>query len=1142
MTIARYVWPRSAPAQREVGAWEFTCSPMPGVLAAGSTDEGDAPSPDLLRGATWHPAQAFPDMVQWECFLAGMGRPDWLPAHIERQADTAPWASPPVAGAGRERASAGTPPSCPVGEAASGSSGDGGLNPAPTPAPGHPYVGANSQGYLWAQDVLWWMRTTIPVGALDADASRAELVLDGVDHDVWMWVDGRLVGNHQGMFGGPVLDVSDWLAGPDRADHEVLVALRPVGSGRGKEIGWGTTGRLVKAETFGRWVNNPDLMTCGIWQPVRLVQTGAFRLERPRVTTHLEADGSATVAVEVEVLRADVSPDLHWVQRHGGVPPTWDDRFIDPGIPRLAPGIPSPSSSAQAVRPVGPDRAGTRRPAGRPSSSLVADGLEVTVTCTDPAGTCVAGATTTVDPTPGRVWARVELSVPDPELWWPAGTAPAGAGPARHTIRIDLRPATGPGEPDRTDVPVRPGGTARRADPIPLDHLDVPTGLREIRWERADGPRLADHWLHWRLSINGRDVTRGPAGTTVPVRGVNWMPQDLLRQDPVRTRHFLTLMRDAGVQLVRVWGGGLVETEDFYDLCDELGLLVWQDFPLNTLYDCSTIPLDVWEQQATWTVERLRNRASLAVWCGGNELDPYAPENAAVIGVLERTLRDLDGTRPFVRSCSDPGDVHPYLECDTTWYRSLYRDVPAISEWGGHTLPTLSSLGEVLPADELAWPLAALTGADPAALPATHPTLRHHWAEFQPDRVPRMLQRARIHDDLASPGTSFIQGVEAIQLGAAEIYQTVLTDFSCGDTAATLLMAWVYNRPWPSVGMQAVDHSGRPTLGYFAIRRASRPGAIVLRPEFEALAPGEPLHLSVGLTLVHEADSAPGSGGSGTSRAGTPSSMDEGVAEVGSGGPREVEVAVYDQSLRELARERVRVAPGPDGWADLTVEIPVAHETAPNGQGAAERSSSGRAVACRDAVASRHAPDTQPTIWCQAGPRSLIVIATDVADPSVQHVRVVRVSESLADTDVRAAYRSHLEPSAHFMDGSLREAVEAVPAAVLWSVASTDSDADAGRGAVSVVAPDRGDASLGISCVLTCENTGDIPAAVVQVESVDPLWMVLPEDSGFWIPPHTTRRLGVRVRPTAEVSTIVMRLPDTGSEPADAITVRGWNL
>lgn len=909
--FARYAWPRTATVQRELTRWEYAASPL--------GPEGRRPSPAVLDGARWHPAVAFPSMIQQELLAAG--------------------------------------------EIA------------------HPYVGTGSVAQRWTSERTWWLRTRVPSDLLDHAAARAEIVCDGVDHDAWLWLDGKPAGEHHGMFGGPVLDVSDWLRTPPGAgcdEHELLVALRPAGNGQGKP-GPGSSGHLVKAESYCRWVNNPDIMTTGIWRPVRLVQTGPFRLERPHVVPTFRDDGSCALTVEVEVLAADVQGDLAFVQRHGQFPPVHDPRFARPDTGRGS--QPEPAT--------------------------------VTVDVAAPDDTPVAHATSAVDVGPGRVWARLELEIPRPQVWWPSGigedTQPL------YTVAVDL------------------SGPAR-------DHLEVTTGLRTITWERSSAPRTSDHWFDWTMIVDGSPTT---------VHGVNWMPMDLLRLDRDRYAHMLGLIKNAGISLVRVWGGGLLETDDFYELCDELGLMVWQDLPLNTFYECSGMPLDVWEQQVVWNVERLRNHPSLVLWCGGNEIDPYDPANAAVIGIAERTIADLDGTRPFVRSCSDPGDVHPYLECDTTWYHELYRQAPAITEWGGHTLPTVETLAEILPAQELDRPLDTLLSRDEAAFPTSHPALHAHWAEFTPDRIPRMLGRTRLFDDLATAGST--DAVLAVQLGAAELYQSVITDFLAGDSETRLLMPWVFDRPWPSVGMQAVDHSGRPTLGYHAIRRAFRPGALVLRPAHEALAPGEELLLRLGIT--------PGVEG------------------------REVTLVVYDQDLTVVHRAEEHLVPGT--FRDVRIRAPR---------------------------------------W--AG--SLCLVATDPSDPAVQHVRVVRVSPDLADPSVREDYRSAPHPTAYAAPGSLRRSVAAARTELEVRVEQeqTGQDQDPHRG-------------QGQEFTVTLINQGHHPAAFVRLRSTDPLWTLIPEDSGFWLAPGVTRRLQVRARASAELSSMTTRMPEDPA--AAALTVQAWN-
>src|SRR5699024_9452560 len=74
------------------------------------------------------------------------------------------------------------------------------------------------------------------------------------------------------------------------------------------------------------------------------------------------------------------------------------------------------------------------------------------------------------------------------------------------------------------------------------------------------------------------------------VKGINWIPGDVMpgRMTPERYRDLLTRAADAGCNLIRVWGGGLYETDEFYDLCDDLGLMVWQDFT----FACAAYPED----------------------------------------------------------------------------------------------------------------------------------------------------------------------------------------------------------------------------------------------------------------------------------------------------------------------------------------------------------------------------------------------------------------------------------------------------------------------------------------------------------------------------------------------------------------------
>ena len=112
-------------------------------------------------------------------------------------------------------------------------------------------------------------------------------------------------------------------------------------------------------------------------------------------------------------------------------------------------------------------------------------------------------------------------------------------------------------------------------------------------------------------------------GKPIFSKGANWIPGDSFTTRMTKD-NYKTLLENAvnaNMNTVRVWGGGIYESEDFYDLCDELGLIVWQDF----MFACSLYPgdddfLESVKKEAEYQIIRLRNHPSIALWCGNNEI------------------------------------------------------------------------------------------------------------------------------------------------------------------------------------------------------------------------------------------------------------------------------------------------------------------------------------------------------------------------------------------------------------------------------------------------------------------------------------------------------------------------------------------
>lgn len=168
-----------------------------------------------------------------------------------------------------------------------------------------------------------------------------------------------------------------------------------------------------------------------------------------------------------------------------------------------------------------------------------------------------------------------------------------------------------------------------------LDGATRRVGFRALTWQSNPGaPDGADPWL---CVVNGRPIF---------LQGVNWTPIRPNFAD-VTDQHYralLTEYRDMGCTMLRVWGGSFLEKEIFYELCDELGILVWQEFPLSSSGLDNWPPddpasLDEMETIARSYVERRRHHVSLAVWCGGNELTSLEHRPVDVGHPMLRRLR-----------------------------------------------------------------------------------------------------------------------------------------------------------------------------------------------------------------------------------------------------------------------------------------------------------------------------------------------------------------------------------------------------------------------------------------------------------------------------------------------------------------------
>ncbi len=214
----------------------------------------------------------------------------------------------------------------------------------------------------------------------------------------------------------------------------------------------------------------------------------------------------------------------------------------------------------------------------------------------------------------------LDFHIPRPQLWWPRGM---GAQPLYDLELEQLQHG------------------------VVVDRVTRRIGLRTLELDRHK-----DRW--------GESFQFKANGLPFFAKGANWIPSHSLlpKADRAWLEGLLQSAVDANMNMLRVWGGGTYETEDFYDLCDEKGLLVWQDF----MFACSLYPgdpafLKLVGQEADYQVSRLAHRACLALWCGNNENEqnPAHFKNKRRLKayedvfykVIPEAVRRRDGVTPY---------------------------------------------------------------------------------------------------------------------------------------------------------------------------------------------------------------------------------------------------------------------------------------------------------------------------------------------------------------------------------------------------------------------------------------------------------------------------------------------------------------
>lgn len=395
----------------------------------------------------------------------------------------------------------------------------------------------------------------------------------------------------------------------------------------------------------------------------------------------------------------------------------------------------------------------------------------------------------------------VEVVVPDPDLWWPVGY---GAQPLQD-LHVTLN---------------------SREDELHTWHRRI--GLRTVTLDTSDD----EHGTAFTLRVNG-----------VPVfaKGANWIPDDhlLTRITRERLARRLDQALEANLNLLRVWGGGIYESEDFYSLCDERGLMVWQDFLLA--YPEEEPHRSEFEAEAREHVTRLTAHPSLVLWNGGNEnlwghedwgwkdsLGDLTWGLGYYTDIFPKIVAELDPTRPYAAGSPyspgrTPEQAHPndpdrgthhqwevWNRLDHTHYRD---DVPRFcSEFGFQGPPTWATLQR------------AVRTPDGTPLTKDSPVwLLHQKTEDGSGKLDRgLVPHLGVPED-------FTDWHWATQLNQARAVAHAVTHHRSWWPRTAGSVVWQLNDCWPVTSWAAVDGDERPKPLWWALRAAHAPRILTVQ-------------------------------------------------------------------------------------------------------------------------------------------------------------------------------------------------------------------------------------------------------------------------------------------------------------------------
>ncbi|MCM0649650.1 hypothetical protein NBE98_14880 [Clostridium swellfunianum] len=592
------------------------------------------------------------------------------------------------------------------------------------------YYDMNSMKTEWVPQRNWLYKKFLDIDA-SLKGKRLRLHYEGVDYSAKFYINGILLGQHEGMFEPVEFDITEHVKYGERNIISVAIDEAPQEQ---CQIGYTSKVKTTKARVNYWWDFAQRIIPLGIWDEAYIIVDDGVSIDNARILTELnESFKEGKIYTELEIgsirvteIKAEIKIKIN------------DDVVAEKALP-----------------------------------------------------VCLKKGFNT---------ANIYIDIYEPKLWWPNGYGEQSLYKLEVSLIEDNKQIYG--------------------------HKEA-FGFKTVKMLANEGFEKAPNY---KFNVNGKSIF---------IKGWNWVPIDLLygRDKTERYEHLLNLAKEANVNLIRVWGGGLIEKDIFYKLCDKFGIMIWQEFNhsssgIENKPNDEKWYIDMFRQYAVAAVRKRRNHASLALWCGGNELisDSGMPldNDIPMLAEFKKVVEEHGNnhlylpTSPFgkvfglnldnTRRKGELYDIHgPWAYQGVELQYKLYNENSCAlqSEFGVEGTVDYETLKKFMPEDKM-WP----------------PTREnrhwsHHGAWFI--NYDMMCKTFGQLDDIKEycKLSHYLQA-EALRYAVEANRRRTL---QCGGT-----LPWQFNEPFPNgVGTASINYYGIPKMSYYYVKKAYAPVNVSLK-------------------------------------------------------------------------------------------------------------------------------------------------------------------------------------------------------------------------------------------------------------------------------------------------------------------------